>query len=432
MKVSIISLGCPKNRVDSEVIIGSFGAKGYEITQFPEEADIIIINTCSFIESARTEAYKVIKKISKLKAKNSKLLVCGCLPQLTGDKLLEEFPQIDAIIGSADFYKIPEIVFRLKNTRERITEINSPSFIYNSHMPRLVSTPPSYVYLKIAEGCSNCCSYCRIPQLRGKYRSREVKDIVAEANKLLELGYKELIIIAQDTTNFGYEKGKNLLPRLLKELSKLNGIHWIRLLYTHPAHFSNELISIIENNPRICKYIDLPLQHTHPDLLKLMNRPLWEPTKALIRKLQKAGIVIRTTFLVGFPEEKGIHFNKLLADVEELEFDWVGAFTYSYEINTPAAKSGDRVPFKLKQERLQKLMDLQKKITKQKNLAKTGKNYEILVDCNYNNYAVGHSEFQCPEIDGKCYCPTNYTPGALFKGKVKNLKNNYDIKVIPS
>lgn len=426
MKVSVVSLGCPKNQVDSEVIMGSLGVSGYELTGFPGEADIIIINTCAFIEPARIEAFDVITNILKIKSKNSKLIVCGCLPQLMDDELLKRFPEIDAIVGAADFNKIPEIIERL--SKKRISEIGVPEFIYNSASPRLVASPPSYAYLKIAEGCSNCCAYCRIPELRGRYRSRAIKDIVKEAENLLSLGYKELILIAQDTTNFGNDRGKLSLPELLKELVRLDKNYWIRLLYTHPAHFSDKLISVIESNPQICKYIDIPLQHTHSEILKRMERPGWKSTKVLIRKLQKSGIILRTTFLVGFPGETEEHFKKLMGDVEELEFDWAGAFSYSYEKSTRAGKLGDTVPAELKEERLIRLMGLQQKITRKKNLARVGKDFKALVDYKDNKKIVGHTEFQCPEIDGKSCFKGSLETGRFCSGRVTRV-NGYDLEV---
>ncbi|MFA5033729.1 MAG: 30S ribosomal protein S12 methylthiotransferase RimO [bacterium] len=431
MKVSLISLGCPKNRIDSEVIIGEFGVSGYEITQFPQDADIVIINTCAFIESARDEARKIIKQIVKLKEKKKSLLilVCGCLPQLAGSSLLDEFTQIDGIVGSSDFCKLPDIILKLKKNKKKITEIGTPNFIYNSHLPRLISTPSSYAYLKIAEGCSNHCSYCKIPQLRGEYRSREIKDILNEAHNIAGMGYKELILIAQDTTNFGIDKGERTLHKLLKELTKIKEFLWIRLLYTHPAHFDDKLISIIENSPQICKYIDLPLQHTHSDILKRMNRPSWEQTKPLIKKLQKSGITIRTTFLVGFPGEEEKHFNKLLSDIEEFRFDWAGAFTYSCETDTPASDLPDQVSFKVKKERVERVFELQKGITHKKNIARKNKQFLVLIDTKEKGYSIGHSEFQCPEIDGKCYCPKKLNAGDVFMGEVKKVKGEYDLEV---
>lgn len=428
-KASIISLGCPKNRVDSEVILGELGRKGYYLTQFPRDADIIIINTCSFIEPARAESKIAIEEIQNWKKPSQKLIVCGCLPQLLGEKLFNDYPYIDALVGSADFYKLPNIVSHLLNGQEKIVEINVPTFIYTSTFPRLVSTPKSYAYLKIAEGCSNCCSYCRIPNLRGAYRSRKIKDIIDEAHKLIDLGIKEIILVAQDTTNFGANKvganGHSPLQVLLDEMEKISELLWIRLLYTHPAHFTQSLISMISNSGKVCKYIDIPLQHTHPEILQRMGRPKWEMTEKLLYKLKENGFTLRTTFLLGFPGEKEHHFKKLLQDIKEFEFDWVGAFTYSQEEGTLAAKFNNQISEKVKEERLKRLMALQFQITRKKNEQRVGKTFQVLVDTNH----TGHTEFQAPELDGKVIFKDEFTPGEVFQGKVKRLVNEYDLEV---
>lgn len=422
--ISVISLGCPKNLVDSEIILGKLSR--YHLTQIPEDADIIIINTCSFIKDARRESYNVIKKFNK-----QKIIVTGCLPQLLGDKLFKKFPQIDAILGSADFYKIDNIIDRLFNGDKKIISIEEPTFIYNHLQPRLISTS-SYAYVKIADGCINYCSYCRIPQLRGKYRSREIKDIVQEVHKIRDLGIKEIILVAQDTTNYGIDKGNYLLSELLCEIEKIDGIEWIRLLYTHPAHLTDNLISIIKESKKLCKYIDIPIQHTHNEILKLMNRPTWDDTKYLIYKLKEANIVLRTTIIVGFPGEKEYHFKKLLKDVDEIKFDWLGAFIYSKEKGTPAAKLPNQVPENIKKERFKILMDRQRKITKEKNHSRIGKEFKILVDA----IGEGHTEFQCPELDGKVIFSTSGTTkfhdvriGNFFTAKIKKVKNDYDLEI---
>ncbi|MDI6840886.1 MAG: 30S ribosomal protein S12 methylthiotransferase RimO [bacterium] len=430
--VSVISLGCPKNRVDSEVILGLLGKIGYPLTTFYNEADIVIINTCSFIELARDESYRVIKDVLSKKKAAQKLIVCGCLPQLIREKLFQEFPNIDAIIGSADFYKLPDIVSKLLNEvrprgNNKIAEISEPIFIYDSSFPRLVSTPPSYAYLKISDGCSNRCSYCNIYRLRGEYRSREIRDIVDEAYKLANMGVKELILVGQDTTNFGMDKGGYLLPSLLQELESIDRIHWIRILYTHPAHFSEELIKVISNSKKVCRYIDIPLQHTHNEILTHMCRPYYEVSKSVIYELRKSipDITLRTTFIVGFPGEKDDHFKKLIDDVQELEFDWLGAFTYSQEMGTKAFEFANQVPTNVKEERLARLMEVQRNITIRKNQQKVGKFFQVLVDSE----SEGHTEFQSPELDGKIIFSRKLTAGEIFSGRVKRIVNDYDLEV---
>jgi len=426
MKVNLISLGCPKNLVDSEVILGRLGEEGYSFTSFPEEADIIIINTCSFVKEARKESYKTISQIISQKKSSQKVIICGCLPQLRGRYLFSRFPQIDALIGSTDFIKIDKVITALCKGEKRLFLVNEPYFLYNHTYPRLLTTPPSYAYLKIAEGCSNYCSYCLIPYLRGKYRSRSIKDIVQEAKALSNLGVKEIILVAQDTTFYRKEsKKKFFLPCLLEALEKLNKLKWIRLLYTHPAHFDSSLIDTMANSRKICKYIDLPIQHTHNEILTQMRRPQFEKTEKLIHKIREKipGVTLRTTLMVGFPGEEEKHFQKLLKDVERLKFDWLGAFTYSPEKGTLAYSFTPLVSSRVKRRRYKKLMELQHSITLEKNKKRVGKEYPILVDKGDE----GHTEFQAPEIDGKVFLQKKYIPGKFFQGKISGIKDTYDL-----
>jgi len=426
MKVNLISLGCPKNLVDSEVILGRLGEKGYSLTSSSREADIIIINTCSFIKEARKESYKVISQIVSQKKSSQKVIICGCLPQLSGRYLFSKFPQVDALIGSADFIKIDKVIAALYKGEKRLFLVNEPHFFYNHTYPRLLTTPPSYAYLKIAEGCSNHCSYCLIPYLRGKYRSRSIKDIVQEARALCDLGVKEIILIAQDTTFYKREsENKFFLSHLLEALVKLNKLKWIRLLYTHPAHFNSSLISIIANSEKICKYIDLPIQHTHNEILTRMRRPRFEETEKLIHKIREKipGVTLRTTLIVGFPGEEKKHFQKLLKDVERLKFDWLGAFIYSPEKGTLAYSFTPRVSASIKRRRYKKLMEVQHFITLEKNKKRVGEKYPILVDTEDE----GHTEFQAPEIDGKVFLQKKYIPGNFFQGEISEIKDTYDL-----
>ncbi|MCD6231477.1 30S ribosomal protein S12 methylthiotransferase RimO [Candidatus Aerophobetes bacterium] len=426
MKINLISLGCPKNRVDSEVILGRLGEKGYSFTSFSEEADIIIINTCSFIKEARKESHKVISEVVSQKKLFQKIIVCGCLPQLAGRSLFLKYPEIDALIGSADFIKIDEIITNLFKDKKHLFLVSEPHFLYNHTHPRLLTTPPSYAYLKIAEGCSHHCSYCLIPSLRGKYRSRPLKDIVQEAKALCNLGVKEIILVAQDTTFYGRDLGKKfLLSSLLEALEKLDKLRWVRLLYTHPAHFDSSLIRIIATSKKICKYIDLPLQHTHNDILMRMKRPRFEETEKLIYKLREKipEVTLRTTLMVGFPGEEEEHFRKLLKDVKRLKFDWLGVFSYSPEKGTSAYSFVPRILSKVKMRRYKELMRLQSFITLEKNEKRTGEKYFILVDKENE----GHTEFQAPEIDGKVILRRKHIPGKFIQGKISSVINNYDL-----
>jgi len=412
--------------VDSEVILGRLGEAGYTLTSLPKDADIIIINTCSFIDKARSESYQVISRIASQKSSSQKLIICGCLPQLKKRRLFLRYPQIDALLGSADFYKIDEIIHQLLHGKKRLFSVNEPRFLYDSSFPRLLSTPPSYAYLKIAEGCSNHCSYCLIPRLRGRYRSRPVEDVIKEAKALVGLEVKELILVAQDTTFYGWDRGeKSALIQLLKKLEKMNKLNWIRLLYAHPLHFTSSLTKRIANSEKICRYIDIPLQHTHNEILAKMRRPRFEVAERLIAKLREniPGVTLRTTFMVGFPGEKDKHINKLLKDIERIRFEWLGAFIYSPEKGTLAYSLAPDIPSKIKKRRYGQLMQLQQSITLKFNQERAGRAYPILVDKENE----GHTEFQAPEIDGKVFFKEKHLPGEFFSGKILQVKNCYDL-----
>ncbi len=428
MKVNLISLGCPKNLVDSEVILGKLGEVGHALTPSAEDADIVIINTCSFIDKARRESYQVISRIISQKKPSQKLIVCGCLPQLERRKLFSKFSQVDALLGSADFHRINKVIRELGKDESHLFSVNEPSFIYDSSFPRFLSTPPSYAYLKIAEGCSNQCSYCLIPQLRGKYRSREPQDIIKEARALVDCGVKELILIAQDTTFYGWDLDKkSSLIYLLEQLEKIDRLKWIRILYAHPSHFTTSLIRAMVNSEKICPYIDLPLQHTHNRVLAKMNRPEFQITEKLIGELRDniSGLTLRTTFMVGFPGEEKEHFNKLLKDVERLKFEWLGVFTFSPQKDTPAYCLTPEISTNIKEKRYQELMQLQQPITCQFNEKRVGSICSILVDKKNE----GHTQFQAPEIDGKILLGREHEPGQYFRGRISSVKNCYDLLV---
>ncbi|MBE0477854.1 30S ribosomal protein S12 methylthiotransferase RimO [Candidatus Aerophobetes bacterium] len=431
IKINLISLGCPKNLVDSEVILGRLGERGYILTSFFREADVVIINTCSFIKDARDESYRIISKILRQKSPRQKLIVCGCLPQLEKRKLFSKFSGIDALLGSADFYNIDKVVDDVLFKGERVFSISKPEFIYNSSFSRLISTPPGYTYLKIAEGCSNRCSYCLIPTLRGNFRSRDIDDVVKEAKELARMHIKELILTSQDTTFYGHDRDeKSYLTVLLKKLEKIKGIEWIRLLYLHPAHFDFKLIPLIKNSAKILSYIDLPFQHTQDEILKLMGRPPFNTALKIIEKIREVipDATLRTTLMVGFPGEKEQHFEKLLKDVENLQFDWLGVFTYSREKKTPAYAFPDQVSPKVKEKRRKEVFRLQEKITYEKNKNRVGNIYPLMIDFTSNlNEAEGHTIFQTPEIDGKTYLDKNYPAGVIIQAKVTEVKNIFDV-----
>ena len=426
MKVNLISLGCPKNLVDSEVILGRLGEKGYSLTYLPEEADVVVVNTCSFIDKARREADRVISQISSQKRTSQKFIICGCLPQLEGRTLFLKYPQVDALLGSSDFHRIDKVLTDLFKGKEHLYSVNEPCFLYNSSFPRLLTTPPSYAYLKIAEGCSNRCSYCLVPRLRGKYRSRSVEDVLREAKALANLDVQELILIAQDITFYGWDLGqKSSLLLLLEGLEKIKKIKWIRLLYTHPEHFTSSLIKAIANSQKICKYVDLPIQHTHDEILALMRRPKFKTTERLVENLREKipEIALRTSIIVGFPGEETKHFDKLLKDVERLKFDWLGAFTYSPEKGTPAYSIAPKISSQVKKKRYRQLMGLQQSITLKLNQKRVNNTYALLVD----REKEGHCQFQAPEIDGKTLLQRKHLIGEIFLGKILAVNNVYDL-----
>jgi len=330
-KIYIISLGCHKNLVDSETIAGILASKNYVLTATLKDSDVIIINTCAFIDSAKKEAFATIEDIISRKSKYQKLIVCGCLPQLEKNNLLKKYPNIDAVLGSADFSRISEVITGLYNSRPYISQVLNPKFII-SNEPKIFSTPKSYAYIKIAEGCNNRCNYCIIPKLRGNFRSRKMEDVLNDVRNAVLTGRKEVILIGQDITMYGIDiYKKQMLHILLNKISKIQDLKWVRLLYTHPGHFTDELISTIAENEKICKYIDLPIQHTVDAVLKGMGRPASNTIFNTIEKLKKKlpDITLRTTIMVGFPGETDEYFQKLLKDINSLDFNWLGSFMFS-------------------------------------------------------------------------------------------------------
>lgn len=395
-RVSAISLGCPKNLVDTEVMLGLLKKAGYEVTFKPDKAEILLINTCSFIKPAVDEAKNIIHQVLK---KKKKIVIAGCLVQRYGDKLLQEFPNIAHLVAPGEIYKICKI---LDNPQKVYT--NTPNFIYSHHTPRLLTTLNFTAYVKIAEGCSNCCSYCLIPQLRGKFRSRQIDSIVKEVESLAANGVKEIILIAQDTTSYGVDiYGKSHLANLLKELVKIEPIKWIRLMYTHPEHLTDDIISVFSEEEKICPYIDLPLQHIDDNILKRMNRPLAShQIRELIKKLRivRQDMALRTSLMVGFPGEREEDFRKLVDFAKEIEFDRMGVFKYSKEERTLAASMPDQIPNQIKEERFCQLLALQQKISAQKLKNKVGQRIEVVIEKITDGVTYGRSKYDAPDIDG--------------------------------
>lgn len=417
-KVGIISLGCVKNLVDAELMLGDLAAHQLTITPDPEEADIIIVNTCGFIESAQQESVDTIIQMAEYKKdKCQMLLVSGCLAQRFSSELLVEIPEIDAIIGTGSWQKIREAIERVDKGEKPVVIIDELTNIYTEDMPRVLTTPSYSAYIKVAEGCSNRCAYCVIPSVRGDFRSRSMESILAEAKNLVNQGVREINLIAQDTTNYGTDLyGERRLPALLRELIKIENIEWIRLLYCYPYNFTDELIDLMATEPKICSYVDLPLQHISDDVLRRMNR---RDTKADIEALLKKirdridGVVIRSSFIVGFPGETEADFEELKEFIETQKFERVGIFTYSREAGTPAYDMENQIPQEVKEDRYHTLMATQCVISEKINQSYEGEMLTVLVegkDSEQEGLAYGRSYREAPDIDGKIFIENEPNP----------------------
>jgi len=406
MKVGIVSLGCPKNLTDTEVILGKLAAAGHEITNNERDADVLIINTCAFIKPAIDEAMSEIKRAIKLKQKGhiKYLVVAGCLPQRQKIKMAD----VDAWVGSGNIDKIVDVVKNLgRSPRFPIPDTRSPSqrsCLFDHKTPRIKATPRHYAYIKIADGCDNRCTYCTVPNIRGPFKSRPTEDIVAEAKILARSGTKELILVAQDTTNYGTDLySKLMLPALLKKLCRIPGLKWIRIMYAHPDHMTDELIKVIAKEKKIVKYIDLPIQHICDNILKLMGRRVSKRKIIdLIAKIRRSipAITIRTTFIVGFPGETRSDFKELLDFIKKERFERLGIFAYSAEEGTPAANLRGKLPETVKISRFRQAMRLQNQISKKLNEEKRNKVFEVLVDSKAGKGFIGRTASDAPEIDG--------------------------------
>lgn len=406
-KVGMISLGCPKNQVDAEHMLAMMDAEGWEIVDYVDGCDVVIVNTCGFIDDAKKEAIENILDMVELKKEGviSKIIVTGCLAQRYKDEIVKEIPEVDAVVGigaNGDIIKTVEEVMSGVDTIEKYP----PQCELPLEGQRILTTPQYWAYLKIGEGCSNRCTYCTIPSIRGNMRSRSMENVIDEAKQLAELGVKELILIAQDTTSYGLDLyGELKLPELLNELCKIDSIEWIRLLYCYPDRITDELIETMKNQEKIVNYIDLPLQHADDKILKAMNR---RGDQALIRSVisklraEIPDVVIRTTFIVGFPGEGEEEFETLAEFVNEIEFDRLGVFTFSPQEGTPAYDMDDQVEDDVKTRRGEVIMQDQYSIMEEKNNEKIGKTYKVVVE-DYDGYSdsyTGRTYMDAPEIDG--------------------------------
>lgn len=431
MKIGVVSLGCPKNLVDSETMLGLIHEENYEITNDPSEAEIIIVNTCGFIESAKEESINTILQMAEYKKSGSckYIIVTGCLSQRYAEELFSELPEADAIAGVEVYDEIGSIIKRVMNGERFIMlERSKPDVIYTSKetfLPRILTTPSYTAYLKIAEGCDNCCSYCAIPKIRGPYRSKPMEQVLKEAKALAANGVKELIVVAQDTTRYGEDLpgGKLLLADLLKELNKIESLKWIRVMYCYPNNFTDELIETFASLDKVCKYVDLPLQHASNRLLASMNRyDTREEVETLLAKLRKRipGIVIRTTFIVGFPGETDADFEELKDFVEQQRFENAGVFAYSQEEGTVAGAMPNQIPDEIKQERYHELMALQAQISEEIHKDTEGQTLEVLVEGieeDGSGLHYGRSYREAPDIDGLVFIenPGDIEPGCFIK-----------------
>ncbi len=416
MKVGFISLGCSKNLVDTEMMIGVFKNNKFTIVNNPQEADVIVVNTCGFIESAKEEAINTILEMAKYKEDgNCKILVAtGCLVERYKEELEKAIPEVDIFLKYSDYAeekgKSAEI---FANVLERIyTAYNEKNKIQKTELDfedRVITTGKNYAYLRIAEGCSNRCTYCAIPNIRGNFVSRKMEDILDEAKKLVGSGRRELIIIAQDTSKYGKDiYGKTMIAELLSKLCQIKDLKWIRFLYCYPEDITDELIDVVKENEKICKYFDIPIQHISDKILKRMNRKTTSKSiKEKIAKLRKQipDVVIRTTLMVGFPGETEEDFLELYNFVKDTKFEKLGVFTYSKEEGTPAATFKDQIHSMTKKSRYNKIMKLQQEISKENEKKLIGKELEILVEGITNNekFYVGRSYMDIPDIDGLAY-----------------------------
>ena len=475
MKIGFVSLGCPKNLVDGEVMLGLAREAGHEITADAAGADVLVVNTCAFIDTAKEESVDAILEMAQLKREGGarKLIVTGCLAERYRDQLRDEIPEIDVVLGTGEVAQItaaigsvsghggpgargsaqPVTLFRSSAELRQLPAIHStgrspaaprpalPTYLYDAETPRLRTTPRHYAYVKIAEGCDYTCAFCIIPTLRGKYRSRDVDSIVREAETLAAQGVRELLLISQDTTFFGIDRGeRGALPRLLRRLNAVDGLTWIRLLYLYPTTITDDVLDAMAECDKVCKYVDLPLQHASADVLRRMRRPgnraAYDKLLARIRT-RVPGVTLRTTFIVGFPGETEQDFDELCAFVRDTGFDHVGVFTYSHEEETRAFAMPDDVPADIKQARRDTLMKLQKHIVRDRQRTRIGDVVPVLVDGPTPESPLvlhGRMAGQAPDIDPIVYFdaadPEACPPGALVTARITGARG-YDLVAVP-
>ena len=437
MKLALISLGCSKNLVDSENYLGLLvNNRDFSITREINEADVVVVNTCGFIEDAKDESIEAILEVAEHKKENKdlKLIVTGCLAQRYQEELLYEIKEIDAVVGTGQIDSILDIVDNVLDGKKEIN-CDNMGFLPSSNTDRILTTPKHIAYLKISEGCNRRCTYCTIPKLRGKLKSRTIEDIVDEAKKLVQSGVKELNILAQETTEYGHDiYGRPSLPVLLRELVKIDELQWIRIYYLYPASFTDELLQLIKNEPKICNYFDIPIQHISTDILKAMGRGLsGKATREILHNIRKEipDASLRTSLIVGFPGESEENFQELMNFVEEIEFNHIGVFKYSREENTIAYDLPHQIDEEVKEERWTKLMNLQREISESKNKELINNSIDVMIDglSDESEYLLeGRSQYQAYDIDGKILI----NDGTGLAGEIVQIKieQNFDYDFI--
>jgi ribosomal protein S12 methylthiotransferase len=468
MKIGFLSLGCPKNLVDGEVMLGIARQAGHEITTDASVADVLIVNTCAFIDSAKQESVDAILEMAghKRDGNCSRLVVTGCLAERYRDELRQEIPEIDATLGTGEVERVLDAIelrapasgarrsaldpvqpaaavpLRLCRTSEfPRSERQLPTYLYDAETPRLLTTPKHFAYVKVAEGCDYTCAFCIIPTLRGRYRSRTADSIVREARALADRGVRELLLISQDTTFYGIDRGeRGALARLLRELNRVDGLQWIRLLYLYPTTITDDVLDAIAGCEKVCRYVDLPLQHASPAVLKRMRRPGNRKTYgALLDRIRRRvpGVTLRTTLIVGFPGETDQEFSELVGFVRDTQFDHVGVFTYSHEEGTRAFDLPDDVPAAVKRRRRNVLMAQQKRIVARAQQARVGSEVDVLVDGPSPEHELvlqGRIEGQAPEIDPLVVLsdadPAAVRPGDLIRARITGARG-YDLVARP-
>ncbi len=429
-KLALVNHGCAKNLVDSELMLGLLAEKGYEITLDENEANVVIVNTCSFIHDAEKES---VQSILKLVNEGKKVIVTGCLPQKYKGELKEAIPEVVAMLGTTDFSKIVEVVENIdKDNYEFVSDVSvKPKYVYPENVERQQITVGASSYIKIADGCNYHCGYCIIPNLRGAYQSRPIENIVEEAREIAKKGCTEIVLIAQDTTSYGIDLyGKPELVKLLEELNKIEELSWIRIMYAYPSQMSDELIDAIARLDKVVKYIDLPLQHSHKDILEAMRRPAFD-YEELINKIRTRipNVTIRTAFIVGYPTETEEHFEHLYNFVKKMKFDKMGVFKYSKEKNTISYSMKNHVPAKIKKQRHDKLMKLQQKISTEINKSFIGQTLPCIIESfTDDGLVVARSQHDAPEIDGVVYIDTKkqVVPGDIEDVLITN-SDAYDL-----